>query len=224
MSERKDKFPLTDSLFVTKDDAIDPELLYGLSEKYNHRALLTWSSDRKSSHFDAVFLKNDTNKSVNLISPALHNQDLRTYANNPLIPKFKHTLVPVLKEFLKGKLPDYMIPSVFMLMDELPLTSNGKINRQALPSPEISRISLSENYTPPHNELEKQLTEIWQKILRVKNISVYDNFFELGGHSLLVVQLFRQIEEQLKVELSIAIIFECPTINQLATKIFEINK
>jgi acyl carrier protein len=168
-----------------------------------------------------VFLKNDINNSINLISPALKNHNIKAYTNNPLIPKFKRTLVPSLREFLTGKLPDYMIPSVFMLMDEMPLTSNGKIDRKSLPSPDISRISLSEKHTPPRNEIEKQLTEIWQKVLRVKNISVYDNFFELGGHSLLVVQLFKQIEEKINVELSIALIFESPTISQLAKKIME---
>ncbi len=228
LSEAKDNVSLTDVLLsmenIKKNDCIDPELLYNISEKYHRKALLTWSADGKSSHFDAVFLKGDLKSTINLGLPVLKNQNLKAYANNPLIPKFKRTLVPSLKEFLKGKLPDYMIPAVFMLMDEFPLTSNGKIDRKALPSPEISRISLSEKYTPPRNELEEQLTEIWQKLLQVKTISVYDNFFELGGHSLLVVQLFRKIEEQIKIELSIAVIFECPTINQLATKIIEINK
>ncbi|HSW56212.1 MAG TPA: amino acid adenylation domain-containing protein [Ignavibacteriaceae bacterium] len=227
ISETKNKVPLTEALLsienVSEDDGIDPELLYDLAEKYRSKVLLTWSSDREIDHFDAVFLMNDINNSINLISAALKNHNIKAYTNNPLIPKFKHTLVPSLKELLSGRLPDYMIPAVFMIIDELPLTSNGKIDRKALPSPEISRISLSEKYTPPRNELEQQLTEIWQKVLRVKNISVYDNFFELGGHSLLVVQLFRQIEEQIKVELSIALIFECPTINQLATKIIDLN-
>lgn len=228
ISETQNKVPLTEALLsienISEDDGIDPELLYDLGEKNRSKVLLTWSSDGKIDHFDAVFLKNGINNSINLISQAAKNRNIKAFTNNPLIPKFKRTLVPVLKEFLTGKLPDYMIPSVFMLMDELPLTANGKIDRKALPSPEIFRTSLSEKYTPPRNELEQQLTEIWQKVLRVKNISVYDNFFELGGHSLLVVQLFRQIEEQIKVELSIALIFECPTINQLATKIIELNK
>jgi amino acid adenylation domain-containing protein len=226
ISETKNKVPLTEALLsienVSEDDGIDPELLYDLGEKYRSKALLTWSSDGKIDHFDAVFFKNDINNSINLISPALKNHNIKAYTNNPLIPKFKRTLVPSLKELLTGRLPDYMIPSVFMLMDEMPLTSNGKIDRKSLPSPDISRISLSEKYTPPRNEIEKQLTEIWQKVLRVNNISVYDNFFELGGHSLLVVQLFKQIEEKINVELSIALIFECPTINQLASKILEL--
>jgi amino acid adenylation domain-containing protein len=225
ISETKNKVPLTEALLsienVSEDDGIDPELLYDLAEKYRSKVLLTWSSDGEIDHFDAVFLMNDINNSINLISAALKNHNIKAYTNNPLIPKFKRTLVPSLREFLTGKLPDYMIPSVFMLMDEMPLTSNGKIDRKSLPSPDISRISLSEKHTPPRNEIEKQLTEIWQKVLRVSNISVYDNFFELGGHSLLVVQLFKQIEEQIKVELSIATIFESPTISQLAKKIME---
>lgn len=228
LSDEKEKISLVEALSnfqkISKDEGIDPELLYELSEKYHRKALITSSHVGGSSLFDAVFLKRNINKSVKFDLPALKNNTIKAYANNPLIHKYERTLVPSLKEFLMGKLPDYMIPTVFMFLEELPLTSNGKIDRKALPSPEISRILLSEKYTPPRNELEKELTEIWQKILRVKTISIDDNFFDLGGHSLLVVQLFRQIEENMKIELSIATIFECPTINQLATKILEIDQ
>ena len=214
------------SEFLSKSDinnnhGIDPGLLYELCEKYDRKLLVTWSSDELKGCFDAIFYKGNLSPAFNPVNASLPDKDLKNYINNPLISQFKRVLIPALKESLSKKLPDYMIPSVFMIIDEFPLTPNGKIDRKSLPQPGITRISSNEKYTPPDNEIEKQLTEIWQKVLRVKKISVHDNFFDLGGHSLLVVQLFKQIEEQIKVELSIALIFECPTINQLAKKIME---
>lgn len=226
LSKTNVKIPLNDILSnfenVDINNGVDPELLFELSNKYNYKVILTWSTEGKTGFFDAVFFGSNLSESINLFSARSINPDFKTFANNPLISKFKRTLVPSLKDLLKRSLPDYMIPSVFMLMDELPLTSNGKIDRKALPSPDIMRITSNEKHTPPRNELEQKLTDIWQKVLRVKSISIYDNFFELGGHSLLVVQLFKQIEEQINVELSIALIFEYPTINQLASKILEV--
>lgn len=132
--------------------------------------------------------------------------------------------VSELRSFLTNKLPEYMVPSFFIKLDKFPLTPNAKIDRNKLPSPNLSELSIERKFVAPAHELEIQLAEIWKKVLKLKAVGIHDNFFELGGHSLLVVQLFRQIEEKIKIELSIALIFECPTINQLSTKILEINR
>ena len=93
-----------------------------------------------------------------------------------------------LHSFLKEKLPPYMLPSAFVMLDALPLTPNGKLNRRALPAPEASRPALATFYLAPTTELERRIAEIWQDVLRVDRIGMHDNFFELGGHSLLLVQ------------------------------------
>ncbi len=121
-----------------------------------------------------------------------------------------------LRAFLKETLPDYMVPSIFMLLDALPLTPNGKIDRRALPSASPSP-AVEDTFVAPQDELELQLTQIWQDVLSVESIGIHDNFFELGGHSLLGVRLVAQIEKALHQSLSVASLFQAPTIEQLAT-------
>lgn len=129
-----------------------------------------------------------------------------------------HTISPVtLKEYLRKLLPDYMVPSVYVVIDELPLTTSGKIDRKALES--ISVVPhASAFYTPPRTKLEYQVTEIWSALLHrdIGTIGIYDNFFELGGHSLLVIRAVIQIKEKLKRNIGVRDFFESPTINGLA--------
>ena len=121
-----------------------------------------------------------------------------------------------LRQFLKQKLPEYMIPSAFVILDQLPLTPNGKIDRRALTAPEQIRPEPEETFIAPRNELEQQLTEVWEAILGIKSIGVRDNFFDLGGHSLVAVKLFAQIEKTFRINLPLAAIFHSPTVEQLA--------
>ena len=124
--------------------------------------------------------------------------------------------VSELRSHLKEKLPDYMVPSTFVMMDELPLTPNGKVDRHRLPAPEQSRPELEEGFVAPRDELERQLSNLWEEILNIKPIGVTDNFFELGGHSLLAVRLFAQIEKKFHKNLPLATLFHAPTIEGLA--------
>ncbi|MGB3534215.1 MAG: amino acid adenylation domain-containing protein, partial [Microcoleaceae cyanobacterium] len=120
-----------------------------------------------------------------------------------------------LRHFLKEKLPDYMIPSVFMMLESLPLTPNGKIDRKALPLPEIQPIERQQGYTKPQTEKEKQLAKIWSQILRVNQISVNDNFFELGGDSILAIQVVSQAN-QAGLKITPKSIFKYQTLADLA--------
>ena len=121
-----------------------------------------------------------------------------------------------LRRFLKDKFPDYMVPSAFVYLEVLPLTPNGKLDRRALPARDFSRQELASTVVNPRDELEQQLTEIWSQVLQVQPISINSNFFDLGGHSLLAVQLFSQIRKQLDKDLPLAILFQSPTIAELA--------
>jgi amino acid adenylation domain-containing protein len=118
--------------------------------------------------------------------------------------------------FLQTKLPDYMIPSAFMAISALPLTVNGKVDRQALPVPEYSRQAALELVTA-RDDIEQQLTVIWEKVLGVSPIGITDNFFELGGHSLIAVKLFVEIEQVWQQNLPLATLFQKQTIVELAT-------
>ena len=121
-----------------------------------------------------------------------------------------------LRRFLAEKLPDYMVPSAFVTLPALPLTPNGKVDRLALPAPDQDRPQLEREYVPPHDQVELQLTQIWESILNVRPIGTQDKFFDLGGHSLLAVRLTAQIEKTFGRRLRLATIFQAPTIGQLA--------
>jgi aspartate racemase len=111
-----------------------------------------------------------------------------------------------------------MVPSAFVVLDELPLTPSGKVDRRALPAPEEnSRPEESEDaYVAPRDELEGRLAEIWEEVLGIERVGIHDDFFELGGHSLLAVSLFAQIEKAVGRRLPLSILFRAPTIGQLA--------
>jgi acyl carrier protein len=119
---------------------------------------------------------------------------------------------------LKTKLPEYMIPAIWVEMENLPLTPNGKIDRKAMPDPDITTL-LSNEYIAPRNETEQALAGIWQELLSVEKVGVHDNFFDLGGHSLLAMRLVSAIRKRLKIETPIVDIFNYPTVATLAEQV-----
>jgi amino acid adenylation domain-containing protein len=121
-----------------------------------------------------------------------------------------------LRHFLADKLPDHMVPSVFVILAALPLSPNGKVDRKALPAPEKLRQPAQETFVPARNEIESQLTTIWEEVLDIQPIGVKDNFFALGGHSLLAMRVFVQIEQKLGQHLPLTTLLEAPTVEQLA--------
>lgn len=141
-----------------------------------------------------------------------------------------------LRSYLSETLPEYMIPFYFVELASLPVTARGKINREALPDPSQQRIGSGVKYEGPRNEIEAQLVSIWQDVLDIDQVSIYDNFFDLGGHSLLAVRLMAKINKQFQQGLQLSILFECPVLEKLGTKleagpesvehqvIFKINK
>ena len=126
-----------------------------------------------------------------------------------------------LREHLRQKLPDHMVPSAFVFLPQLPLSPNGKVERAGLPGPGDDRPELNKVFIAPRDEVETRLAEVWEATLNVRPIGVGDNFFELGGHSLLAVRLFAQIEKLFDRKLPLAILFEAPTIEGLATVLRE---
>jgi hypothetical protein len=121
-----------------------------------------------------------------------------------------------LHNFLKDKLPNHMIPSALVILDSLPLTPTGKVDRQALPTPARRRPELEGRYVAPQSPLECQLTAIWEKVLDRKPIGMQDNFFELGGHSLLAIRVASRIRDACGVVLPVRNILESPTLADLA--------
>jgi len=122
----------------------------------------------------------------------------------------------VLREFLRRQLPDYMMPSAFILLDALPLTANGKVDRRALPPPDDDCATQPAAFVGPSTPTEEALARIWSDVLGRKKVSVHDNFFELGGHSLLIMQVLTRVREILKIDLRMHYLFDSPTIASLA--------
>lgn len=142
------------------------------------------------------------------------------YANNPLEGRFARRLVPKLRSFLQERLPDYMVPSAFVLMDAMPLTQHGKINRRALPAPDQARPELEDIYVAPRTHAEKELAAMFAHVLGVTQVGLHDNFFDLGGHSLLATQLLARMRETFSdKEITLRLIFESPTVAGLAREI-----
>jgi acyl carrier protein len=121
-----------------------------------------------------------------------------------------------LRRHLTAKLPDYMIPSAFISVDALPLTSNGKVDRAALPLPDQSRPELSLSYVEPRTDIEATLCEIFAVMLRLDKVGIHDNFFDLGGHSLLATQAMSRMREALQKDIPLRHLFEAPTVSELA--------
>ncbi|NES46768.1 alpha/beta fold hydrolase, partial [Moorena sp. SIO2C4] len=122
-----------------------------------------------------------------------------------------------LRHYLQQQLPEYMVPPSYMVLDALPLTANGKVDRKRLPTPELIGDHHSpDTYIPPRNRQELQMVKLWEEILEVQPIGVRSNFFDLGGHSLLAVRLMNRIEQDFGRSLPLATLFQAATIEQLA--------
>src|SRR5262249_20606014 len=121
-----------------------------------------------------------------------------------------------LRTFLKAKLPDYMVPAVFVFLPALPRKANGKVDRRALPAPDLNLPELQEGLVPPRTPTEELVASIWADILKRERVGVLANFFELGGHSLLATQVVSRLRSAFGVEVPLRTLFETPTIAGLA--------
>jgi acyl-coenzyme A synthetase/AMP-(fatty) acid ligase/acyl carrier protein len=158
-------------------------------------------------------------------NPAVHQTVVIAREDQPgskrlvayIVPDKDYSLtVSELFQFLREKLPDYMIPSTFMLLDALPLTPSGKIDRRSLPEPGMVRPELAQKYVPPRTPIEQQVADIWAEVLGLERIGIYDNFFELGGHSLMATQVISRLRKAFQSGILLRVLFEIPTVAGLA--------
>jgi thioesterase domain-containing protein/acyl carrier protein len=125
------------------------------------------------------------------------------------------------REFLGQQLPHYMIPAAYLFLAAFPLTPNGKIDRQALPSPNEATLQVATEFVAPTDDLEREIAELWSKTLKLPQVSITEDFFELGGHSLLAVKIFSEIDTNYGVNLPLAVLFENPTVQGIAARVRE---
>ena len=210
-------------------NSIDPDAIWALGERLGYDVRVTRSRASAVDRFDAELIRSDSadsgysrngdrarHKNGRPARKQPEGRRWRDYANNPLQAAMARTLVPEWKRHLEERLPAYMLPSAFVVLERLPLLRHGKLDRRALPPPSNSRPAWSGRFVAPRDELECQVAQIWEELLGVQPIGVTDNFFELGGHSMLAVRLVARVEQQCGRKLSLASLFHEPTVEYLA--------
>ncbi len=215
-----------------QSEGIDPDKLWKLSEELPYDVEISWGNAHTEGCYDVLFKAharfNDqsiacfaSQFTTNLSFAAfnLHHESL--YANNPLHQKLSRNIVPQLRHRLQTQLPEYMMPSAFVILDAIPLTPNGKVDRHALSSLNAVLQTFQESYAAPQTSTEKILTGIWGEVLGLPKITIgiSDNFFEIGGHSLLATQVISKVRETFELELPLPLVFEKTTIAKLAERI-----
>lgn len=203
------------TLHLDSHAGIDPQQFWNLSSTLPYDVHICPSLASRDGSYDIVFQHHDTSQGSIPFWVKAVTKPLRTYTNNPLQRKINQQLTPLLREHLRKHLPEYMVPSVFMAMDSIPLTPNGKIDRRALPAPDASRRLIETNFVSARNPIEDKLTAIWSSVIGVEQIGIHDNFFALGGDSILSVQIVARAKTE-GIKLTIKDLFEHQTIAELA--------
>jgi amino acid adenylation domain-containing protein len=178
---------------------IDPEDVWALADELPYAIDIRWSQAGADDCFDVVLVRTNADGSESAkrdlaasFSQSPATSDWSAYANNPLRARLAQQLVPQLRSFLQARLPDYLVPSAFVLLDALPLTPNGKLDRAALPAP---LIETDDAFVAPRTPAEQTIAEIWSQALGLEHVGVHANFFALGGDSILSMQIIARAQQ-----------------------------
>ncbi|WP_298917451.1 non-ribosomal peptide synthetase [uncultured Nostoc sp.] len=197
---------------------INPEEFWSLGEELAYIINIQWSNFSIDGSYDVVLVnRRAESPTIIPVSPekSIVLKSWDAYANNPLQRKLATNLVPQLRRYLEEKLPDYMVPAAFLVLKDLPLTFNGKVDRKELPEPGTVRPDLPETFMAPRTAIETNLAEIWLQVLGLEQVGIHDNFFELGGDSILSIQVIAKAK-QANIQLTPKQLFDYPTIAELA--------
>ncbi|HEV7509099.1 MAG TPA: amino acid adenylation domain-containing protein [Thermoanaerobaculia bacterium] len=210
--------------------AVEPQDLRDLAKDLPYEVELSWADQGADGSFEATIRTSSglgegpKARASSAQGNALGGEgplaaaSLAAYANNPLQGRFARRIVPELRAFLEARLPAYMMPSAFVLLDALPITPNGKIDRRRLPAPGGSPES-GRSLVAARNATEERLLAIWKELLGVERIGVEDDFFALGGHSLLATQAISRVRQAFGVELPLRTFFAAPSVASVAAEI-----
>ncbi|MBW4506974.1 MAG: amino acid adenylation domain-containing protein [Scytonematopsis contorta HA4267-MV1] len=213
---------LRQTLQNTPKTGLEPEDLWKLSQQLPYFVKINWSGT--DGCYDVIFKQQNIpgiDGKVAAVSSDIQQDKANIrpweeYGNQRPQQTFSQKLIPQLRDFLKEKLPDYMIPNAFVILETLPLLPNGKVDRRSLPQPENTRVDLGTAFVAPKTQVEQAIAAAWYEILQVDKIGINDNFFDLGGNSLLIVQLHNKLREIFGQELSVVELFQYPTISALS--------
>jgi amino acid adenylation domain-containing protein len=206
--------------------AVEPQDLWDLADELPYAVELGWARPEADGSFEAVLVRRDPEAAAAELGALLQAppaarepRPLSRYTNDPLQAQFARRIAPQLRELLQASLPDYMVPSAFVLLDALPLTPSGKVDRRRLPAPDAARPETGQSFVAPRSSTEERLVEIFRELLGIEQIGVHDDFFALGGHSLLATQAVWRVREAFGVELPLRTFFEAPTAAALAEEV-----
>jgi amino acid adenylation domain-containing protein len=197
----------------------DPEDFWKAGEQAGYEVSVSWSLRNNDGSFDVEWTDRDRvreeRKDAGLRPTPSIEAGPEAYANDPLGKSLRRQLIPELCQFLEVRLPSYMVPAAIVTLDRLPLTANGKLDRRALPAPEL-RQSPVRTHVAPRTATEESLQAIWKQLLNLPQVGVEENFFQLGGHSLLAMKLISRMAERFAIRLSVGSVFQHPTIERMA--------
>jgi amino acid adenylation domain-containing protein len=209
----------------TGERGIDPEAFWSLEAELPYAVDALWPDDEQGACYGVLCCRasegKDGSPGAGRYPPfePVEPKPLASHSNNPLRALITRELAPQMRDFLKARLPDYMIPSNIMVLDALPMTPGGKLDKCALPPPEPAQREADAEEISPRTPVEELLAGVWADVLYLKRVGLHDNFFELGGHSLLATQVVFRLRESFSVELPLRALFEAPTVAQLAMRI-----
>ncbi|MEL6326459.1 MAG: amino acid adenylation domain-containing protein, partial [Cyanobacteria bacterium J06626_23] len=204
------------------ENGISPQDWWDLAETLPYQLTIRWSNAGESGDYDVIFVRDGSDLAAGL---GLYPEALGAprpwgeYANQPLQQKQHRQLKQELRDFLPTRLPAYMVPAVFEVLEALPYTSNGKLDRASLPKPDWQRFSQPDIDDAPSTPLEQQLAALWGQVLSLERVGLHENFFELGGDSLLATQLTVRMRTSLQRDVPLRTLFEHPTVAKLARAI-----
>ncbi len=210
---------LGDALSASPADGVEPEDLRELGREAAYSVELSWREGHRDGSYDAIFWRSTEGfggKVPVLATPEPAARPWNVYANDPLLRRETQQLIPRLRAYLEERLPGYMVPSAFVLLEALPLSPVGKVDRLALQPPDSARPELEESFAAPRTPLEEALAESWCEVLGLSEIGIHDNFFELGGHSLLATQIISRLRESQRPDLPLQSLFEHPSVAEMA--------
>jgi len=200
---------------------LQPSDIYTLGKKFNKKVIVKPSGwDKVDVIFRPLAHKPAQDESTiwekREVAISIQADEISEYANNPAQVLEGNTIIDEVRQHLERKLPGYMVPSTLIIINQLPLLPNGKLDRKSLPEPSYIRPDISTEYYPPRSPAEEKIMRIWSDILRIEQIGIYDSFFELGGHSLLALKLLSSLSEHFAVDIVLSEFLTKPTISNIA--------
>ncbi len=204
---------------LDQPNAVDPEVLCSAFSDLPYAIDISWPG--ADATFDVLFRKRGDvfNGAPAFPETVSTNYSWRGYTNDPLQSILSHEFGPQLRQYLGDRLPGHMVPSAFVMIEHIPTSRNGKLDRRALPVPERKGLDSRQSFVAPETPLEITLAEIWAKVLGLEKVDVNENFFDLGGHSILGIRLCSEMKDKIGIDLPVRYVFESPTIAKFAVRI-----